>query len=622
MNFMLQGDSITKKTTPEEAMTKLTPAIEEYIWNDFVATINIVQLTTTDLAFYKDSVDFQKRYAQVHSPGLRLNKDATNIIKGVKTTVSDGYLRSLLIADKISPSGIKENVRIALENKLNSMEEGSAKEEFRMMKDIILSQYDKINEADAQAYTCPTAYMKKMVMAGEWTPLMQEAYERIRENNYNINDLGVVWQPIKPFVYTQNGVDGHSSVSKNIKVPSQHKNSEYLLIIADALTRGDKQNNTLNAIMDFMEGTHYDEKDNYKQDGIDTIEFDSAVKVGVHGVIDLNGLSADEVKSKLKLALSNPAHIFKYPVEDYAIQQSVPDHFNDHSQPMGSQIRALIMSDLTGTAYKPLKGKKEYSADEVRTVYQDLIAKNVYRSWDELAEDLKLEGDRQTRNIQLSELLQEEMSKDARYGADLRRAVMLDAHNEFVIPLDDPIHSSRIQQVINSIVKSRINKQRTKGGPVVQASSFGLSENLNIVFQDEKGRELPTMKQYGERKNLDGEELEIAYKKFIESKQATVKHFECYIPLPSELFEEYMLVDDGKGGKRILSIEEATDPTNEHYVYGLKDCLNAIGYRIPTEDTYSMVPIKIAGFVPKAAGEVVMLPKEITLLSGSDKYRV
>lgn len=39
----------------------------------------------------------------------------------------------------------------------------------------------------------------------------------------------------------------------------------------------------------------------------------------------------------------------------------------------------------------------------------------------------------------------------------------------------------------------------------------------------------------------------------------------------------------------------------------------------PTEDTYSMVPIKIAGFVPKAAGEVVMLPKEITLLSGSDK---
>lgn len=31
-----------------------------------------------------------------------------------------------------------------------------------------------------------------------------------------------------------------------------------------------------------------------------------------------------------------------------------------------------------------------------------------------------------------------------------------------------------------------------------------------------------------------------------------------------------------------------------------------------------MVPIKIAGFVPKAAGEVVMLPKEITLLSGSD----
>ena len=618
MNFMLQGDSITKKTTPEEAMAKLTPAIEEYVWNDFVATINIVQLTTTDLAFYKDSVDFQKRFAQVHSPGLRLNKDATNIIKGNKVKVSDGYLRSLLIKDAISPSNIKENVRVALENRYNSMEEGPAKEEFKIMKDLIISQYDKINEADAQAYTSPTGYMKKMVMAGEWTPLMQEAYERIKSGNYNVNDLGVVWQPIKPFVYTQNGVDGHSSISKNIKVPSQHKNSEYLLLIADALTRGDKQDNVLNAIMDFMEETHEDKNGNYKQDGIDTIEFDSAVKVGVHGVIDINNLPASEVKAKLKLALSNPAHIFAYPVEDYAIQQSVPDHFNDHSQPMGSQIRALILSDLIGSAYTPLKSKKAYTSDEVRKVYQDLIARNVYRSWDELAEDLNLKGDRSARNIQLSELLQEEMSKDARYGADLRRAVMLDANNEFVIPLDDPIHSSRIQQVINSIVKSRINKQRTKGGPVVQASSFGLSDELNIVFQDKNGRELPTMKDFGEKRKLEGKELEIAYKKYIEDKQATVKHFECYIPLPSSVFEEYMLVDDGKGGKRILTIEEATDPTSEYFVHGLKDCLNAIGYRIPTEDTYSMVPIKIAGFVPKAAGEAVMLPKEITLLSGSD----
>lgn len=616
MNFMLSGDTINKKTSPEEALEKLTPAIEEYVWNDFVATANIIQLTTTDLAYYKDSVDFQKRYAQVHSPGLRLNKTATNIINGIKQQVSDGKLRSLLIADKISVSEIKENVRIALDNHINNMEEGPAKEEFKIMADLIVSSFEEINEADAQAFTSPTGYMKKMVMAGEWNNAMQEAYERIRKGNYNIDDLGVVWQPIKPFIYTQNGVKGHSTTSPMIKVPSQHKNSEYMLLIADALTRGDGQNSTLNAIMEFMEETHYKD-DKYQQNGIDTIEFDSAVKVGVHGVININNLTYNEVKKKLHES-NDESHIFEYPVEDYAIQQNVPAHFKEHTQPMGSQIRALVLSDLIGNSYKPLGKNVTYTASQINIVYQDLIARNVYRSWDKLANDLGLKGDRFERNQKLSDLLLEEMSKDARYGADLRRAVMLDENGEFIIPLDDPIHSSRIQQLINSMVKGRINKQRTKGGPVVQASSFGLSKDLNIIFQDKDGNELDTITEYGKKTGYKGKTLENLYKKYLKDKQASVKHFECYIPLPSGIFEELMLVDDGKRGKRTLSIEEATNPKSEHYVVGLKDCLNAIGYRIPTEDTYSMVPIKIAGFVPKAAGEVVMLPKEITLLSGSD----
>jgi hypothetical protein len=43
-----------------------------------------------------------------------------------------------------------------------------------------------------------------------------------------------------------------------------------------------------------------------------------------------------------------------------------------------------------------------------------------------------------------------------------------------------------------------------------------------------------------------------------------------------------------------------------------------IGYRIPTEAKYSMCPIKIVGFLPVTAGEGIMLPKELTTLSGSD----
>ena len=49
-----------------------------------------------------------------------------------------------------------------------------------------------------------------------------------------------------------------------------------------------------------------------------------------------------------------------------------------------------------------------------------------------------------------------------------------------------------------------------------------------------------------------------------------------------------------------------------------EDALTMIGYRIPTEDKYSIIPLRVKGWVSRAAGEVVMLPSDITTLTGSD----
>ena len=50
----------------------------------------------------------------------------------------------------------------------------------------------------------------------------------------------------------------------------------------------------------------------------------------------------------------------------------------------------------------------------------------------------------------------------------------------------------------------------------------------------------------------------------------------------------------------------------------LPEVLDMIGYRIPTEDKYSMLPIRVVGFLPYESGGAIMLPYEITTLSGSD----
>lgn len=51
----------------------LKEAITEYYYNSAFATANIIQLTNTDLSFFGDITDFQKRNKQIHAPGNSLN---------------------------------------------------------------------------------------------------------------------------------------------------------------------------------------------------------------------------------------------------------------------------------------------------------------------------------------------------------------------------------------------------------------------------------------------------------------------------------------------------------------------------------------------------------------------
>lgn len=627
----------------QEADANLT----EYIWNDMFATINIIELTATDLAYYANVEDFQKRYAQVHSPALRLNITA-KFKKGSEEIPysADGLARTIYVADYKTESDIIPNVEEIFDQKIASITDPTEKANMKIMKDLILDSFKDVNVTDAQGYSSPTSYRKKMGMQGKWTTEMEEAYERIRKGDFNVNDLGIVWQPMKPFVYSQIRKPGGSSTLSEIKVPIQNKNSEYLLLLADALMRGGKKQSKLAAIFDFMEESAYDgrktsfnpktntyeviEEGTYNGIGIDTVQFNSAVKSGESGVIDINSVdSYEDVKKILNNAVYlnsdrtapadnnhdryNANYVHTYSFEDYGIQQEVPAHLADHEQLMGSQMRILSISDITpGTKFQV--GDRTLESDKLIDEYQNLIKENIEESFNQLCKDFKIHGTRLERNKALERILQEAIEKDQRYGADLQRACSLDSNREFIIPLNDPIQSVRIQQLLNSIIKSRINKQKVSGGPVVQASVFGMSDDLTIRFKDKEGNLIESYNEFIERKGLQrGEKSYKEYKNFIDGKQGSVAYFECYMPIPSAEIEKALTKYDSNGHPYIMSVDEAVKEgvLNE-------EMLQAIGYRIPTEDKYSMIPMKIKGFLPKAAGEALMLPKEITLLTGSD----
>jgi hypothetical protein len=98
-------------------------ALENFFWNDFLASNNILNLTITDLAYYKNTEDVQKRLAQLHAPGIRANIEATDF-EGKK--VSDGYTRTIYLKDleidgKTLKSNIIENVKAVFGRKLETL---------------------------------------------------------------------------------------------------------------------------------------------------------------------------------------------------------------------------------------------------------------------------------------------------------------------------------------------------------------------------------------------------------------------------------------------------------------------------------------------------------------------
>ena len=617
------------ETLKEEAR----PQLEEWLWNDTFATINIIEITATDLAYYKNVEDFQKRYAQLHSPTNKLNTSATFTQNGREIRYSaDGLSRTMYIADNTVVSDMVASVETIFDRKIEEAKRNGNKEQAKQLerlKSVIIDGKDgfkHINVADAQGYSSPTSYRKKLGMMGQWTDEMERAYEEIRNGNWNIENFNVVWQPLKPFVYTKVHKNTDGLTLETMPVPSQHKNSEYLLLIADAIISSDREiakTNKLKGIFDFMEESAYDDNGQYNGIGIDTIQFESAIKSGLSGVIDINhATTAEEVKTILQQhaqarkdvdEIYNENYVHTFEFSDYGIQQPVPAHLQGQ-QLMGSQIRILSVSDIQNpNALIDLSDKNgnQMTIGQARDEYMALVAENIRESYNDLIKELKLKGTRKQQNKALAQLLREAILKDQRFGGDLLFACELNKDGEFNIPLNDPIQSVRIQQLLNSIIKSRINKQKIAGGPVVQTSMYGLDQDLSIRFKTKNNKLLDTYKEWCKKHNKKMNEASAkAYKKYVSDEQGSLAYYECLLPIPDSEMQKALTKTDGS----LMSVEEALNA-------GIisEECLEAIGYRIPTEDKYSMYPMKIVGFLPSSE-EIIMLPKEITLITGSDKY--
>ena len=557
-------------------------ALREYYWNSKLATSQIIQLTTTDLAFYKNLEDFQKRYKEVHAPALRLNTKAT--YKGER--IGRDWERTIYLKDDEIVSSVLEDIKTVLDERVRR------NEMTKIDRDNIISKFRNVNVADAQAYRSLSSYRAILGMSGQWTDDMEQAYNNFKNGDWNIKDFNIIWQTKKPYVYTQvnnnSGIEGHTG----IKTPVQHKNSEFLLLAMHELIAGPLgRSGKLKAINKFMEDNQ-----------IDVVQFESTTKVGKQGVIDLNDVNTEaDVIQRLKdttgigFGNENPNVVHKVSYEDYGIQTATPEHAIDAVQLVGTQIRKLITADISDDTIIEVNGKK-MTKKEWLDLYNAINTENILQAFvdvDKIFKDPK----------KVEEILLEEIRGNQRYGMDMMRACTLDENNNFNIPLFDPVQSQRVQTLLNSVIKSRITKQKIRGGALIQVSDYGLTDELHVVFKDKNGN-LMSWESYSKKnKNATRENYEEYVKKAREEGSLAIAYLECYMPAYSREFYEPLM-----------------DPnTHQLDVTKLPDDLRKlIGYRVPTEDKYSMAPLYIKGFLPQQNGSAIMLPAEITTLSGSD----
>lgn len=623
----------------EEAADWVRKQVENYLWNDAFASKNILQLTITDIAFYKDTEDLQKRLAQLHAPGVRGNIYATDY-NGNR--VSDGKYRTFILQDFDSfKSNIIANIAEVFDRRIAAAPENQ-KAQMMALKESLVGKdgkYTKINVTDAQGYSSPSSYRKKAFIFGRWSKQAEDIYQKLQKGEYNYTDLETAFQPLKPFVYSKLTKDmGVANAPiHSMKVPFQAKNAEYLLIMADAILKGEKLSrpNLLRAVYRVMEDS---EKLNPTK-GIDTVQFESAIKSGLQGKMNIfqfrdmeggeeaaytymmNQIFKEETGTTGERVYRNyntDTFVHEASYEDYCLQQEVPEHFKEHSQAHGSQIRMITPSDLdfyttdnNGNQVEienyyewtePDGTHRKVRADEFRKEYEKTIADNIEESINNLAAELHFNSnDKKEQNIALSKILQREIMSSPRYGIDLLQACSIDKETgEFRIPKGDPIQAKRIEQLINSIIKNRVNKQKIAGGPIVQVSNFGTSTQLHIRFNDKQGNLIPLEEEYNA-----SEHGNLSYKEYLRRNQGGIAYFEVFAPIWSnELFDKF------SNTERTINVDaiNAVDP----------ELLKMVSYRIPTEDKYSCAPMKVIGFMPREAGDAIMLPYELTEIDDSD----
>ena len=571
------------------------------------------------------SVVQQKRFKGVNTPGDVL--DPTRTWNGERMP----EVEKVMYIKEFNQS-LQEYNPTAYNNLLKIFTNKYGSEELAKKK---LKDYLKAKATDGQGWRTFSSYRQVMIMAGKWNGKKEVAYNEVQKirNGYDVvegtnkkhieglkellakKDLtseekrtisklqgeldrlcSGLFTPTKPHLssYEKLPITEGKTFIGEMYVPVEHKYAEMILI-----PELYAEDNFLYHLGTYMENNN-----------IDMACSEECVKVGKWGMITVPQSSTDASIYDTEFS-QGTVHTFKY--TDMEIQTEVPPHM-DTDQLMGTQMRKHILatiikngaydlySSTLGGVLKTVNvaGEKldltdpEHGGENLTKLYNALLSKKILDSFltqmeliadpDKLADALV---SMESRGINVST---EKLS---------RFATISDAESgkrKFAIPLSELSRRYDTESALMSILSKKVNKQKMRGGSLVQVSAIGMP-NLKTHF-DENGN--PTYCDIAATWDgsviINGREVKLKYEDWVD-------------------YDDSLIMATDENGDPILDKDGNPISKLEKAFPGI---LDRISYRIPTEKSYSILSGKITHFFPSYMGNVVGVPPEYMVAAGFD----
>ena len=508
----------------------------------------------------------------------------------------------------------------------------------------VMRNYFEMTEADAQGWISMDAYRALLYSQGEWTPGHQKLYDdMLAGKEIDQAKVGIFFPPIKaqywgPLMTDAFRVDAFHKFQLTPMVPTLLQSTPKLKALSEKMMKegidysvfqsGSKMGNMQTAKLDENDEL-VGEADNVYDN--DTRDINEDVPFTVNTIFVKYLKNQLKIAPKFKGKNTFPTQIRKI-IETGLMENGIPTDYkpNDEFESRVNSWNALKQSDKIkeSTNYRKLIN------------YENAIRKLSFVKRAQLFSKAKINFNPKTGEIRgnlqnIVEFIKTQLSKEDLADHELDFIKVDEATGQLQADLSYSLSSELIESVLNALITKSLVKQKVTGEPLIQVSGAMLEEEPQFTNPTEE-----QLKKYGGTNGLtffrleeggqtiEAIKIKIAmqgdYEKLLYLDEVAVYKDE-FVPDLSKI--KIKAKEGAVPGKIVRVLDYDASLQNLNNLIKDEDWLNkgenrnlisAFGVRIPTQSENATVFAEVYQFLPKEAGNIIILPAEIVAQSGGD----